>query len=197
MERFTDLPIDRYITIVEGLGKWTVRLRASIFASAHPERLSPEGSGVVATRIACQPQMYSRRCFAAQHDASDCYPDLDLIALVYLILTNCNADWGRHRQNLAGGRQVAGLLIDLEDHDVIAGLIGGQQVAAAGRDFKVAWCLASGGDVFQQFGCAGCGIEGEDGNAVVPAVRAVEKFAGRVRLDFRSVVVSAEALGQS
>jgi hypothetical protein len=61
----------------------------------------------------------------------------------------CNADWRRHRQNLAGGRQVASLLIDFEDHDVIAGLIGGQQVAAAGRDFKVARGLAAGGDVFQ------------------------------------------------
>ena len=118
-------------------------------------------------------------------------------ALTLLDRYEFNADWKRHRQNLACWSQVAGLLIDLEDHDVVAVLVGCQQVAAAGSDLKVARCLATRGDVFQQFRCTGCGIEGEDGKAIVPAVRAIKKFSGGVHLDFRGIVLSLESLRQS
>ena len=102
-----------------------------------------------------------------------------------------------HFQYLTCRRQVAGLWVNLKDHDVIGVLVGRKQVGAAGSYFKVARLRATGWDGFQESGHAGCRVDGENGDAVVAAVRAIREFAVRVHLDFRRSIVSLEALGQS
>ena len=95
----------------------------------------------------------------------------------------------RNLDDLAGGRQGAVLFIDAEDHDVVAVLVGDQQEVAAGIDGEVARPVAAGGFVAQRGEAARGGIDGEDGEAVVPTVRAVEEAPVR-----REVYVGAVAV---
>ncbi len=91
---------------------------------------------------------------------------------------------------------MAGLWVDLKDHDVIGILVGRYQVGAAGSAFKVARLLATGWDRVQKSGHAGRGVDFKDGDAVVTAVRAVKELAIRVHLDFRRRIVSLKTFGQ-
>ena len=71
-------------------------------------------------------------------------------------------------------------------------LVGSDQVGTAGSYFKVARFLSSGWDGFQKAWHAGGAVEGENRDAVVAAVRSIEKFSAGMHLDFRSGIVALE-----
>ena len=71
-------------------------------------------------------------------------------------------------------------------------LVGSDQVGTAGSYFKVARLLSSGWDGFQKSWHAGGAVEGENRDAVVPAVRSVEKFPAAMHPDFRSRILALE-----
>ena len=80
--------------------------------------------------------------------------------------------------------------------DVVRSLVGGQQPAAGRVDAEVARGLALGGCRFDRGQSAVVRIDGEDGDAIVAPVRAVDEPAGRVDLDLGRVANAIKALGQ-
>src|SRR5215469_1743517 len=74
---------------------------------------------------------------------------------------------------LAGGGELAGLLVDAKHDDVVRFLIGGKQILAGGIEFEAARNLAARWDVIDLGQRALPTIDGENRDAVVSAVGGV------------------------
>ena len=72
--------------------------------------------------------------------------------------------------HLAGRRELAGDLIDLERNDRIRGLILGEEVFPRRIDVEVSRCLAPGRNDFNQGQLSSGLIDREHGDRIVPAI---------------------------
>src|SRR4051812_4145035 len=94
-----------------------------------------------------------------------------------------DADRAADRRDVAGGLEVAGLVVDPEVDDGVAVLVGGVEEGAARVDREVAGRLALGGGVANRRQPPGLLVDGEDGDAVVAPVRDVDEVPGRLDQD--------------
>ena len=93
---------------------------------------------------------------------------------------------------MARGVELAGVLVDAKNDCIIRLLIGNDEEGTGRVDVEVARPLAPGQLGLEQSECALRGIDCEDGDAVVAAIRSVEKPARRVNHDLRRIVLSFE-----
>ena len=91
-----------------------------------------------------------------------------------------HADRLAERNLVAGELEFAGILIDAEYGHIVGLLVGSEQEMAGGIDAKVARGGASGGLVAKRGQLPVLLVDPEHGDAVVAAVRAVEKLAAWV-----------------
>src|SRR5438046_568625 len=75
------------------------------------------------------------------------------------------------------------LLVDPEDHDVVAVLIRREQKRSGGIDAEIAWYPALRLHVLEERQRALAG-DRKNGNRVMPSIRSVQKLTGRMNLDF-------------
>ena len=86
---------------------------------------------------------------------------------------------------MAGGFQLASVLIDAKGEDVSTGLIGRDQKFTGGIEAKIARSLAQRGLVLHGLQLAGFLIDAENRNRVMPAVGSVKKLPAWMHLYFR------------
>ena len=97
---------------------------------------------------------------------------------------------------LAGGPEQAAGRVDVEDGHVVGVLVGGQEAAAGRVDGEASRGLALSGLVAREAEFARQSVDGENRNAVMPAVRAVNELARRVDGDLGREADPLEPLGQ-
>src|SRR5262249_27453902 len=90
----------------------------------------------------------------------------------------------------------AGILVDGEDADAVAVLVGDKAELAARVEGKIPRRLDAFSLVAGRSQLATLWIHPEHGDAVVPAIRAVQKLARWVRHHFRRVAGAGEVLGK-
>ena len=100
-------------------------------------------------------------------------------------------------QDLAGGCQFSVIEIDAKYHDIVGSLIGHEQEFSRGINVEIARCFALSGEVIHQSQSSGAAVDGEEGNAVVSAIRGVEELSAGMHVDFSGVVNAGEVLGKS
>ncbi len=108
-----------------------------------------------------------------------------------------HANGHRHAGGVFGGSKLAGHGIDAENVERIRLLIRGDEPLTVGREVEVAGIASAGGRVAGGGEFAGVGIKREDGDAVVPAIRAVNEFAIGMHTHFRRGAVAREIGGES
>ena len=86
--------------------------------------------------------------------------------------------------------------INIENDDVIAVLVGCQEIAARRIDGEVSRVLTLGRLDSQVVGFARRFVDGEHGDAVVSPVRSVKEFARRVYLHFGRRVIARKTFRQ-
>src|SRR5581483_11295404 len=86
--------------------------------------------------------------------------------------------------------------VEAEDGDDGGVLAGGKEEMAGGVDLEVARGFAAGGDVLQEGGASSLFVAGEDSDAVVAAVGAVNPFARGMDGDFGGGAVAGEGGGK-
>ena len=95
------------------------------------------------------------------------------------------------RDGRPGLGQPAGVLIDAEDHRVVAAVVTSSQ-RLVGSNSKFPRQLALRGNALDDSQSPGLGIDGEHGEAVVAAIRGVEELAVRTHADLGAVGVERQ-----
>ena len=91
----------------------------------------------------------------------------------------------RYLDCAAGRREFAGLRVNLEDGYVVSALVCGHNVVTVGRNTEVARRFATAASLPGRGQLASLLIDGERGDAVVPAVGTVQETATRMHQDLR------------
>src|SRR2546430_6470599 len=100
-----------------------------------------------------------------------------------------HTDRRAHFDRLSGRRQATSGRVEVKDDDVFGILVRCQKIFAGRVDAKTAGRLALSRNVLEVSEPAGALINGENHDAVVAAVRAVEKLSIRMNLHFRRAVI--------
>src|SRR6202158_6567177 len=91
-----------------------------------------------------------------------------------------NADRKSNLQNRTDGHQAAGLLVDAEHHNGGGCLIRRQQVGASWIDREIARCLSWRSNLSGSRQSPLSGVDLEDRDRVVPAIRGIQELGVRV-----------------
>ena len=94
-------------------------------------------------------------------------------------------------------RQAAGCRVDSEHDDVVGVQVGGEEKPAACVDLEITWPLTPSQDMLDGPQHPGLGIDRVDDDRVMPAIRAVNKFPGRMDAKLCGRVPAFEPLGKS
>ncbi len=126
----------------------------------------------------CQTSRHRQKCRRGTHESSFSPPRFSLYRQKF------HAHRRRRLDCLPCRCKASGLLVDPEDHNVVAVLIRREQKRSSGIDAEIAWYPALRLHVLDERQRAVSG-DREDGNRIMPPIRSVQKFTGRMNLDFR------------
>ena len=103
-----------------------------------------------------------------------------------------DTNWRRHFYAMPRICQPPRLLIDEEGTDRVAVLVGSDHHRPLGYNRKIAWPLTPGGFVTDEREPAGLFVDGEDREAVMPAIGPVKKPTIRCDVDIGRDIILGE-----
>src|SRR6185437_6517519 len=102
-------------------------------------------------------------------------------------LVEDHTNWGVKRVLAAGGRELSGCGVALQDNDICGVLVTYDQPSTIGRHGEVSRAPACAGNSLDQSKMAVRGIDGKRRDTVVAAIRSVQKTSVRMNLHRRPI----------